>query len=48
MRIRWIVLAIVLVAFAPKPVTAFCQGVVDAAMTVFNELAVHEEGGGTP
>jgi hypothetical protein len=38
MRLRWIVLAIVVVALAPKPITAFCQGVVAAAMTVFTEL----------
>jgi hypothetical protein len=28
----------VVVALAPRPITAFCQGVVAAAMTVFNEL----------
>jgi hypothetical protein len=43
-RVRWIVVAIVLVALAPNQVQAFCQGVVAAAMTVFNELTVTHEG----
>lgn len=38
MRLRWLLVAILVVALAPKPVTAFCQGVVGAAMSVFNEL----------
>jgi hypothetical protein len=42
-KVRWIVLAIVIVALAPKQIGEFCQGVVAAAMTVFNELAVPGE-----
>lgn len=38
MKVRWIVLAIVVVALAPKPVQAFCQGVVNAAVAVVNDL----------
>ena len=43
MKVRWIVLAIVLIALAPRQIGAFCQGVVAGAMTVFNELAVSGE-----
>jgi hypothetical protein len=37
-KARWIALLIVLVAAVPKQVTAFCQQVVTAAMSVFNNL----------
>jgi hypothetical protein len=42
-KVRWIVLAIMLIALAPRQIGEFCQGVVAAAMTVFNELAVSGE-----
>jgi hypothetical protein len=44
-RLRWILVAIVVIALAPRQIGAFCQGVVAAAMTVFNELAVSVEEG---
>jgi hypothetical protein len=45
MRVRWIILLIVLIALAPKQVTAFCQQVFDAAMTVFSQLTVSDRDG---
>jgi hypothetical protein len=37
-KARWLAFVIVLVALVPKQVEAFCQQVVGAAMTVFNDL----------